>query len=86
MWRADISAPYTKQTYNSTPAPNAYFDNKKKDDIKARLLAEEVQVVSFGSRDNRPCNKPIKAPYPGPGNYINIFDAKNSSVGNKTIK
>jgi hypothetical protein len=50
------------------------------------LLAEETVVVPFGSSDNRPCNKPIKATNPGPGNYIDIFDEKNSSVQRKLVK
>ncbi len=86
MWKADLNAPFTNQTFTKNPAPNAYFDNKKKDDIKKRLLAEEAVVVPFGSSDNRPCNKPIKATNPGPGNYIDIFDEKNSSVQRKLMK
>lgn len=73
MWRADLTAPFTKQTFTKNPAPNAYFDKKKKDDVKARLLAEEVVTVPFGSRDERPCNKAVKAPNPGPGTYVDIF-------------
>lgn len=86
MWKAHISAPYTKQTFNKNPAPNAYFDQKKKEDVKARLLAEETVTVPFGSRDDRPCNKAVKAPNPGPGNYIDIYNATNSSVGGKLTK
>jgi hypothetical protein len=86
MWKADLTAPYTKQTFTRNPAPNHYFDKKKKDDVKARLLAEETVTVPFGSRDDRPCNKPVKAPNPGPGTYIDINAAVNSSVAGKLDK
>lgn len=51
MWMADRDAPYTRQSYAKNPAPNVYFDQKKKDDVKARLLAEETISVPFGTRD-----------------------------------
>lgn len=86
MWMADRDAPYTRQTYATNPAPNAYFDQKKKDDVKARLLSEESVTVPFGSKDDRPLNKPIKDKNPGPGNYIDIYSAQNSSVASKITK
>lgn len=86
MWMADRDAPFTRQTFAKNPAPNAYFDQKKKDDIKARLLAEEIVPVPFGSKDERPLNKPLKDTNPGPGNYIDIYSAQNSSVANKLTK
>jgi hypothetical protein len=86
MWKADLTAPFTKQTFTKNPAPNHYFDKKRKDDVKARLLAEETVTVPFGSRDDRPCNKPVKAPNPGPGTYIDINAAANSSVASKLGK
>lgn len=86
MWMADRDAPFTRQTFSKNPAPNAYFDQKKKDDVKARLLAEETVSVPFGSKDDRPLNKPIKNKNPGPGDYIDIFSAQSSSVCSKLTK
>lgn len=86
MWMADRDAPYTRQTFATNPAPNAYFDSKKKDDIRARLLAEETVTIPFGSKDERPLNKPDKEVNPGPGNYIDIYSATNSSVASKLTK
>ena len=74
MWTNSLEAPYTKQTFKQNPASNFYFDNKRKEDIKQRLLQEETVTVPFGSSDERPCNKAIKAPNPGPGNYINVYN------------
>jgi len=86
MWKADLHAPYTTQTFVKNPAPNQYFDKKKKDDLKARLLAEETVTVHFGTKEDRPCNVPVKAPNPGPGNYIDIYNPINSSVAGKLTK
>ena len=86
MWKADMTAPFTKQTFNKNPAPNHYFSKKKQEDVKARLLAEETVTVPFGTRDDRPCNKPVKALNPGPGNYIDIYNPTNSSVAGKITK
>ena len=36
--------------------------------------------MPFGASDDRPCNKPIKAPIPGPGSYIDVNNPNNSSV------
>ena len=38
MWRNELNAPFTKQTYIKNPGPGQYFSNKRKDDIKQRLL------------------------------------------------
>lgn len=38
MWKNEMNAPYTRQTYHKNPGPGQYFGGKKKDDIKQRLL------------------------------------------------
>jgi hypothetical protein len=86
MWMADRDAPYTRPSYTTNPGPNAYFDLKKKDDVKARLLSDETDSVPFGSKDERPLNKLSKNKNPGPGNYIDIYRAQNSSVSSKLAK
>lgn len=80
MWKAELNAPYTKQTYIKNPGPGQYFASKKKDDIKQRLLQEETVTVPFGASDDRICNKPVKAPNPGPGSYIDVNNPNTSSV------
>lgn len=79
-WKAELNAPYTKQTYIKNPGPGQYFGGKKKDDIKQRLLQEETVTVPFGASDDRPCNKQVKAPNPGPGSYIDVNNPNQSSV------
>lgn len=86
MWRADAKAPYNPPTYTKAPAPNAYFNSKKADDVKKRLLAEEKPIIPFGSKDMRSFHKQTKNVNPGPGNYIDIYAAQNSSVGTKLHK
>ncbi len=80
MWSYELNAPFTKQTYIKNPGPGQYFSNKRKDDIKQRLLQEETVTVPFGGSDDRLCNKPVKAPFPGPGSYIDVNNPNNSSV------
>lgn len=80
MWRNKINAPYTKASFLQNPGPGQYFCNKKKDDIKQRLLQEETVTVPFGASDSRACNKRINNPNPGPGSYIDINNPNTSSV------
>ena len=43
-------------------------------------MQEETVTVPFGASDDRPCNKQIKAPNPGPGSYIDVNNPNYSSV------
>lgn len=36
--------------------------------------------MPFGASDDRTCNKPVKAPFPGPGSYIDVNNPNTSSV------
>jgi len=54
------------------PGPGQYDHEKKKDDIKNRIVMEEAVQAAFNSSDERVCNKKTKAPNPGPGTYIDI--------------
>ena len=36
--------------------------------------------MPFGASDDRDCNKPTKAPNPGPGSYIDVNNPNTSSV------
>lgn len=36
--------------------------------------------MPFGASDDRPCNKQVKAPNPGPGSYIDVNNPNTSSV------
>ena len=80
FWKNELNAPFTKATFNKNPGPGAYLKSKKNEDIKARLLQEETTTVPFGASDERPCNKLIKAPNPGPGSYIDINNPNYSSI------
>lgn len=64
--------PYTKQTYHKNPGPGTYNHDKKKDDIRTKIVNEEAVHVAFNSSDPRDMHKAIKSPNPGPGTYINI--------------
>lgn len=79
-WCNDITAPFTKQSFISTPGPGQYPLQKKKDDIKSRLLNEETVHVPFGRSDERHCNKGQKDFGPGPGTYIDINNPNHSSI------
>lgn len=63
--------------------------NKKKDDIKQKIIQEETVHAAFNSSDTRPCNKKIKHLNPGPGTYININNPQHCSIkcagGNQSI-
>ena len=80
FWKNELSAPYTKATFNRNPGPGAYLKSKKKEDIRARLLQEETVTVPFGASDERGCNKMTKVANPGPGTYIDINNPNNSSI------
>ncbi len=80
FWKNELNAPYTKQTYLQTPGPGQYPLNKKKDDIKTRLLQEETVQVAFCQQEERDCNKDLKTVNPGPGAYIDINNPNNSSI------
>jgi len=70
------------------PGPGKYNHEKKKDDIKTRILMEETVHVPFGSSEERGCFKkpPTKQNLPGPGTYIDIFNPLNSSVSKPLLK
>lgn len=62
------------------PAPDTYNIDKKKDDVKSKILMEETVHVPFGKSDERECNKKIRNANPGPGTYIDINNPINSSI------
>ena len=80
MWEADIRAPFTKQTNRTTPAPTAYFNSKKQDDIRKRLLNEQTHQVPFGTSEDRPFKKELPERAPGPGTY---FSQTSTQVSTK---
>ena len=80
MWRADVRAPFTKQSFEANPPPTAYFNTKKREEIQKRILDEETVKVHFNSKSERPCMQKIKPTSdPGPGAYIKILEPRNSS-------
>lgn len=54
-----MQAPYTKPTNIENPGPGKYDHEKKKNDIKTRILNEETVKVPFNISDERDCNKRI---------------------------
>jgi|LauGreDrversion4_2_1035121.scaffolds.fasta_scaffold122188_2 hypothetical protein len=88
FWINRIDTPYTHPTNLVNPGPGKYNLEKKKDDIKTRLLVEETVHVPFGSSDERPCMKKpnLKQPVPGPGTYIDINNPLFSSVSKPLLK
>lgn len=54
------------------PGPGHYKLEKKKDDIKNKIVAEEAVHAAFNISDERACNKKVKSTNPGPGTYIDI--------------
>jgi hypothetical protein len=62
--------------------------DKKKEDIKTKILQEEAVHVPFGTSEARECNKGLKVknPVPGPGSYIDINNPQNSSVSKPLLK
>lgn len=83
-----IETPYTHPTNMLNPGPGKYNHEKKKDDIKTRLLVEETVHVPFGSSEERGCMKKtvVKQPVPGPGAYIDINNPLFSSVSKPLLK
>jgi hypothetical protein len=57
FWKNEISAPYTKPSFASNPGPGKYNHEKKKDDIKTKILLEESVHVPFSSSVERECNR-----------------------------
>lgn len=88
FWINKIDTPYTHPTHLLNPGPGKYNHEKKKDDIKTRILMEETVRVPFGSSEERPClRKPMaKQPVPGPGTYIDINNPLFSSVSKPLLK
>lgn len=83
-----MDAPYTKPTSYTNPGPGKYNLEKKKDDIKTRILLEESVHVPFSSSVERDCNiKGLhKVQAPGPGAYIDINNPMHSSVTKPMLK
>lgn len=80
FWKHEGETPYTRQTFSKVPGPGTYNHEKKKDDVRNRILHEETVHPPFTSSDDRPCNKKVKAPVPGPGTYIDIYNPVHCSL------
>lgn len=86
-WINRMDAPYTHPTNFQNPGPGKYNHEKKKDDIKAKILLEETVHIPFGTSEERACNKPHpKTLVPGPGTYIDPLNPHNSSVAKPLLK
>jgi hypothetical protein len=74
FWKNSILTPFTKPTSFENPGPGKYNHEKKKDDIKTKILMEETLHVPFSSSCERECNRRPnnKHLFPGPGTYIDI--------------
>jgi hypothetical protein len=73
FWVNQITTPYTHPTNMENPGPGKYNHEKKKNDIKAKILEEETVKIPFGSSEERSFNKKhTKQAVPGPGTYIDI--------------
>ena len=60
FWKNTIQAPYTKPTNIYNPGPGKYATgDKKKNDIKAKILNEETVKYPFNVSVTRDCNKPL---------------------------
>ena len=88
FWINKIETPYTHPTSMLNPGPGKYNHEKKKDDIKSRILMEETVHIPFGSSDERACMKKpaTKQTVPGPGTYIDINNPLFSSVSKPLLK
>ncbi len=75
-----MDAPYSRPQVISYPGPGKYNVEKKKDDIKTKILNEETVKVPFNSSSERECHKDQATLAPGPGTYIDINNPHNSSV------
>jgi hypothetical protein len=80
FWKHEGETPYTRQTFSKVPGPGQYNHEKKKDDIKNKIVAEEAVHAAFNISDERNCNKKVKAPNPGPGTYIDINNPIHGSM------
>lgn len=79
-WRNEGETPFTKQSYLQNPGPGHYKLDKKKDDLKHKIMTEEAVHAAFNSSDVRPMNKKVKSANPGPGTYIDISNPVHSSI------
>ena len=57
FWVNKIETPYTHPTNFENPGPGKYNLEKKKDDIRTKILIEETVKVPFMSGGERDCNK-----------------------------
>ena len=81
QWTYQMDAPYSRPQTLNNPGPWKYNLEKKKDDMKTKILMEETVKVPFNSSDERDCNKSaIASAAPGPGAYIDINNPHHSSV------
>jgi len=62
------------------PGPGKYDHEKKKDDIKNKIVMDEAVQPPFNSSDDRTCNKKTKVANPGPGSYIDINNPLHCSM------
>ncbi len=87
QWKYNIEAPYSRPQVLNNPGPGKYNIDKKKDDVKTKILMEETVKIPFNSSDERGCNKPDQTSQaPGPGAYIDINNPQNSSVCKPMLK
>ena len=78
-WKHEGETPYTRQTFARVVGPGTYEHEKKKDDIKNKILAEEAVHVAFNSSEVPFWQKKQKGGAPGPGNYIDINNPMHCS-------
>lgn len=57
FWKNSITTPFNKPTSFENPGPGKYNHEKKKDDIKTKILMEETVHVPFSSSCERDCNR-----------------------------
>jgi hypothetical protein len=87
FWRNEINAPFTQATRYENPGPGKYDLEKKKNDIKAKILQEDTVHIPFNISCERDCNKKAnKIQVPGPGSYIDINNPQFSSVTKPLLK
>ncbi len=86
QWLHKMEAPFNKPQTAGYPGPGKYNIEKKKDDVKTKILMEETVKIPFNSSDERGCNKPQPDSVPGPGSYIDINNPQNSSVCKPMLK
>ena len=87
FWINQITTPFTHPTHLENPGPGKYNHEKRKDDIKARILTEETVHIPFGASAERDCNRKAKKHQsPGPGAYIDPNNPVFSSVSQPLLK